>query len=1321
MAPIPTHSFATKRSQEFRWLLIITIVLGFCFWRMHHVLIADVERVNAAYRTGQALNLEAGLSVPQVESFLKQNLYLEDQRDRHLLASALCDSLTQVGHLENLGMLNKNAFKMAARLADSLGGPYFKAQVSQSRRQLGLDSTLLDQEQKHPVSLPAQVGEGGLSMNGQVVDANKHPMAGVLVRLHQHLPDVSLDEEQTGLIRTSLDKAGGYQVVLRQAGQADSLLFYERYARTDADGRFAFRGLTEGAAYSVLPIHLYYEFGTRKGVEKLYRPGLIDRLKTLFGREKYRFEGHEHQIRLLSPSLYNRLRNDVALTVRTPKVYSQTYLWLCLSLLGSFWVVHFLWVWQRFAGDALLLPILLLLFGFSFLTVSSLQQPVLDTFYSRYMVWGHPVPLGITLGVLLMGGLSLVDIAGFLYTNQRTKRQWISNSVGAFALLLALATAFIGSGPEGSGVQVNLSLGPIKFQPSELIKFLLVLYLAYTAEDLRVVGNRKSSFRDQLPYVWKPLLLTLLILALFMKMGDTGPAMIACTVVIVFIYLIRRNTQVLTAYVALVVGFYFIGQLLPGIGDRLVERTAMWLNRWDNEVRGGDHTAHSIWTFASGGFTGQGFGQGEAQTLPAAHTDMILASFGEEVGWLGLFAFCLIYFMLLQRILLISIRSISPFQFLLGVGIFLAIGLQAVLIIGGAAGLLPLTGVALPFMSYGNISMLLHLLSLSLLIHMSASPNKARQPAATPLYLPYLRLLGNAFGIFFLVVLGTLAWIQLIRAKDYVVRPALVANRQGERVVSYNPRIALLAQKIPAGTIYDRNGLILATSRVEQLTQQRSELEKYLSPYQLTALSYRHQRRYYPFGAHTFFWTGDQNRHQWDKTNGYFAELRHLTQLRGYNTTPEDATSHQQVMATRYRPDRFLPSYSKQTDVRLFDYHTLAPLLIKGIGSDEVNQFAARNRDFRLTLDAPLQMALQKGLAESESKNKRISVVVTRSTSGDVLASAVWPLAESSLDETSAYSSEQPDDLSPTDQDLGMFYATAPGSSVKILTALAGFNKLGPAADTVTYAVKQDEAIRRDKRGNPSEPVGPHVTLQDAIVKSSNVYFIKLANDKNLKQELVNLYYPLGFRLGTTVDKRLKIIGANLLTTDPVSPPVEQETILAMNQILEKGRRNFSGNGPGKIRFSGELSKVAWGQGVLDATPLGLTRLGATIANGGKLAPSRFLLSVSGKDSAQNPTLKLTEPAYAATVQGYMALQTNTKELSQETGLVLYGKTGTPNRIISGKGLRNDGIYVFFARHPTDRSFTVVCIRIEAGTNSKEAVSLAKEVVIPVLRKFAYM
>ncbi len=131
----------------------------------------------------------------------------------------------------------------------------------------------------------------------------------------------------------------------------------------------------------------------------------------------------------------------------------------------------------------------------------------------------------------------------------------------------------------------------------------------------------------------------------------------------------------------------------------------MWKSPWDNHVRGGDQLADSLWALSSGAVTGSGLGLGEPETMPAAHTDLIVSAFGEQAGLLGVLALYLLYSVLIYRSLRIAATAPGTYSFFLVTGLALILAYQILLITGGLLGLIPLSGVVSPFLSFGRTSM----------------------------------------------------------------------------------------------------------------------------------------------------------------------------------------------------------------------------------------------------------------------------------------------------------------------------------------------------------------------------------------------------------------------------------------------------------------------------------------------------------------------------------------------------------------------------------------------------------------------------------------
>jgi cell division protein FtsI/penicillin-binding protein 2 len=153
-----------------------------------------------------------------------------------------------------------------------------------------------------------------------------------------------------------------------------------------------------------------------------------------------------------------------------------------------------------------------------------------------------------------------------------------------------------------------------------------------------------------------------------------------------------------------------------------------------------------------------------------------------------------------------------------------------------------------------------------------------------------------------------------------------------------------------------------------------------------------------------------------------------------------------------------------------------------------------------------------------------------------------------------------------------------------------------------------------------------------------------------------------------------------------------------------------------RIRYNSEFSGIAWGQGQLEATPLALARMAGTIANGGELQPSRFLLEQAGKPIQRPKSIQLAQQqGISRLLKGFMLDHSS----GLVSGLSVAGKTGTPQRILNHRFV-NDGWYVFFADSPKLNAPMVVCIRIEEGDSSAKAVALANQIIIPELLSLGY-
>ncbi|MDY6794830.1 MAG: FtsW/RodA/SpoVE family cell cycle protein [Actinomycetota bacterium] len=290
-------------------------------------------------------------------------------------------------------------------------------------------------------------------------------------------------------------------------------------------------------------------------------------------------------------------------------------------------------------------------------------------------------------------------------------------------LLLLLSTMLPVIGQEVNGSRLWLVLGPLRFQPSELAKILLaVFFAAYLAEKKELlvsagrsfVGLRFPRLKDLGP------LLTMwalsLLLLIFQK--DLGSSLLFFGIFLAMLYV--ATSRVSFVVVGLIL--FIMGAMVTFfIFGHVQERVTVWVDPLNPETIDEEsyQMAQSLFAFAEGGLTGEGLARGYPEIIPFVETDFIFAAIGEELGLFGAAACILLYLMLAARGLYIALRSRIGFGLLLAVGLTTIIALQSFIIMGGVTRLVPLTGITLPFVSYGGSSLFSNFLLIGLLLCIS--------------------------------------------------------------------------------------------------------------------------------------------------------------------------------------------------------------------------------------------------------------------------------------------------------------------------------------------------------------------------------------------------------------------------------------------------------------------------------------------------------------------------------------------------------------------------------------------------------------------------
>jgi cell division protein FtsW (lipid II flippase) len=339
--------------------------------------------------------------------------------------------------------------------------------------------------------------------------------------------------------------------------------------------------------------------------------------------------------------------------------------------------------------DPLLLPITGLLTGLGLIMVARLAP----AFATRQAIWSL-----LGLGAMLAVGLGLRDMRWL----RRYRYTWLFAGLA----LLALTLVF-GVNPAGTGSQLWLGLGGLYFQPSELLKLLMVVFLAsYFAQKRPMLtegGYRVGRLRlPPLPYLGPVLLMWGFSLVLLIWQRDLGAAWLFFGVFLVMLY----ATVGQVGYVVLGLGLFGAGGTL---GYRLFEhvrlRVDIWRNPWAEASGRAFQIVQSLLAFAAGGLLGEGIGQGSPTFIPVVHSDFVFSAIGEELGLLGTLGVVALFALLVARAGRIALTAKTAFRQLLAFGLAALVGLQALTIMAGSLKLVPLTGVTLPFVSYGGSSL----------------------------------------------------------------------------------------------------------------------------------------------------------------------------------------------------------------------------------------------------------------------------------------------------------------------------------------------------------------------------------------------------------------------------------------------------------------------------------------------------------------------------------------------------------------------------------------------------------------------------------------
>jgi cell division protein FtsW (lipid II flippase) len=389
------------------------------------------------------------------------------------------------------------------------------------------------------------------------------------------------------------------------------------------------------------------------------------------------------------------------------------------GLLGISLAFHLLLRWRAAYADPLLLPIVTLLNGLGLVMIHRLD-----------LAHGRTLSEGLALKQLTWSALAVAIAAAvlFLVRDHRTLRRYtFTAAVVAFLLLVLPLVPGIGRSVYGSRIWIGL--GPFTFQPGEVAKIALAVffagYLVQTRDALSLAGRKVLGLTLPRARDLGPILVAwVLSLLVLVFETDLGSSLLLFGLFVCMLYVATERISWIAIGLALFSAGAYLAFLLFG---HVQSRVHLWLDPFAPGQS--DQIAKGLMGMAAGGLLGTGLGRGRPDLTYFAESDFIVPSFGEEIGLVGLFALLMLYVLLVERGLRTALGVRDGFGKLLATGLAFSVALQCFVVVGGVTRVIPLTGLTMPFLSYGGSSLLANWSLVAILLRIS---DQARRPVIDP-------------------------------------------------------------------------------------------------------------------------------------------------------------------------------------------------------------------------------------------------------------------------------------------------------------------------------------------------------------------------------------------------------------------------------------------------------------------------------------------------------------------------------------------------------------------------------------------------------------
>lgn len=346
----------------------------------------------------------------------------------------------------------------------------------------------------------------------------------------------------------------------------------------------------------------------------------------------------------------------------------------------------------------------LVLFSFMLISIGMLMICRLDIEQGlKQIVW-------VGVGFVAFFGAYLVYY--FIDIWERYWYLYVGLSVILFILTLAIGRTVKGS-------RNWIGVGSIAFQPSEVIKILYIMFLS-----CHYSGAWTKPIKEKITPSVMTAIVTYLFIGFLVLQRDWGAILVLFSIYIFMIYVYEKNPLFLAVNVGAALIVAFLGYKFM---HHIQLRVTAWLNPWEHIEDIGYQVTQSLFAISAGGYFGKGLGNGAPYYIPEVHTDFIFSAICEEMGVFVGAAVILLFFLLAYRCFKISLKATNPYNKSVGLGVTLMFSLQCFIIIGGVIKFIPLTGITLPFVSYGGSSMVVSFISLGILQAISAREERGER------------------------------------------------------------------------------------------------------------------------------------------------------------------------------------------------------------------------------------------------------------------------------------------------------------------------------------------------------------------------------------------------------------------------------------------------------------------------------------------------------------------------------------------------------------------------------------------------------------------